>query len=299
LTAKSEQNQQLADKVGELEADVSRLKAESLKELAGLQSRQDASLEHLRLSRVELEAMSAQARARFERKAEQHAEDVQQLQQQRDREARVHSEEVTRLRALLEVGKRCNMPHKEHHMQCAVTSWYHHLNMMCHTYVMFCLQVPGHILLSVKSISLAQLGKQTCSEKCCTYSLCDSTCAWPAKFLNCLCLSVTRLAWLSQWSCNCMALSKLALFDFESVALSGVACTQTASLVFSVQARAAVPDKQPNNLAANIPNPNLAPVGAGKAVPAFPSPYAKGIVSSEQATPAPAAGSSQVIHTVL
>ena len=195
LTAKSEKNQQLADKVAELEADVSRLKAESLKKLAGLQSRQDASLEHLRLSRVELEAMSAQARARFERKAEQHAEDVQQLQQQRDREARVHSEEVTRLRDLLEVahpakshtlevGKRCNMPHKEHHMQCAVTSWYHHLNMMCHTYVMFCLQVPRHILLSVKNIDLTQLEKQTHHGKCHTYKLCDSTCAVLAYFSN-------------------------------------------------------------------------------------------------------------------
>ena len=131
LTARSEQNQQLADKVAELEADVSGLKAESLKKLAGLQSRLDASLEHLRLSRAELEAMSA-----LERKAEQHAEIVQQLQQQRDREARAHSEEVTRLKNLLEVahpakshtpevGMGGNMPYKEHHMQCDVTSWHH------------------------------------------------------------------------------------------------------------------------------------------------------------------------------
>ena len=136
LTARSEQNQQLADKVAELEADVSGLKAESLKKLAGLQSRLDASLEHLRLSRAELEDMSAQTQARFERKAEQHAEIMQQLQQQRDREARAHSEEVTRLKNLLEVahpakshtpevGMGGNMPYKEHHMQCDVTSWHH------------------------------------------------------------------------------------------------------------------------------------------------------------------------------
>ena len=104
MTAKSEQKQQLADKVGELEADVSRLKAKSLKKLADLQSRFDASMEHLRLSRAELEAMSAQTQARFERVTDQHAEVVQQLQQQRDREARAHSEEVTRLRDLLEVA---------------------------------------------------------------------------------------------------------------------------------------------------------------------------------------------------
>ncbi len=86
----------------------------------------------------------------------------------------------------------------------------------------------------------------------------------------------------------------------------------------SVQAGAVVPDKQPKNTAANIPNPKHAPGGAGKAVPAFPSPSAKGIVSSGKATPAnasipgkgapsaqafpakpPAAASSQVIHIVL
>ena len=50
----------------------------------------------------------------------------------------------------------------------------------------------------------------------------------------------------------------------------------------SVQAGAVVPDKQPNNPAATIPTHKHAPVGAGKS-PANP----------------PAAGSSQVIHTVL
>ncbi|KAL0032849.1 hypothetical protein WJX77_002453 [Trebouxia sp. C0004] len=104
LTAKSKQNQQLAEKVAKLEADVSRLNGQSLQELAGLQSRLDSSLEHLRLSRAELEAMSAQTHARFEREAEQHAAFVQQLQQQRDREARAHRKEVTRLRDLLEVA---------------------------------------------------------------------------------------------------------------------------------------------------------------------------------------------------
>ena len=87
----------------------------------------------------------------------------------------------------------------------------------------------------------------------------------------------------------------------------------------SVQAGVVVPDKQPKNTAANIPTPKLAPVGAGKAVPAFPTPSAKGIVSSGKATPAtafnpgkgapsaakaspatsPAAGSNKVIHIVL
>ncbi len=80
-----------------------------------------------------------------------------------------------------------------------------------------------------------------------------------------------------------------------------------------------MPDKQPNNAAANTPTPKHAPVGAGKAVPAFPSPAAKGIVSSGKATPAntfnpgkgapsaakaspanpAAAGSIKVIHIVL
>lgn len=81
-----------------------------------------------------------------------------------------------------------------------------------------------------------------------------------------------------------------------------------------MQAGAAVPDKQPNNRAANIPTPKLAPVGA---VPVLPSP--SGVVSSGKATfantyipgkgapsaakalPAgpPAAGSNKVIHIVL
>ena len=117
---------------------MSRLKAESLKKLAGLQSRRDASMEHLRLSQAELETMSAQTQARFEHLTKQHAEVVQQVQQQRDREARAHSEEVTRLRDLLEVGSPSNMPNKEHHMQCALTSWYH-LSKMCCTRVLFCL----------------------------------------------------------------------------------------------------------------------------------------------------------------
>jgi hypothetical protein len=75
-----------------------------------------------------------------------------------------------------------------------------------------------------------------------------------------------------------------------------------------VQAEAVVPDKQPNNRAANILTPKLPPVGAGKAVPAFPSPSAKvsvnsgkGAPSAAQTSPAdsPAAGSSQVFHIVL
>ena len=116
-----------------------------------------------------------------------------------------------------------------------------------------------------------------------------------------------------------MAFNRVAIFDFESVALWEVACTQGARLLFSVQAGAAVPDKQPNNTAANIPTPKHAPVETGQAVPAFPSPSANGVVgrgkvtsadpciprkgapSAERASPAnpPTAGSSPVIHIVL
>ncbi len=79
-----------------------------------------------------------------------------------------------------------------------------------------------------------------------------------------------------------------------------------------------MPVEQPNDMAANIPTPKLAPVGAGKAVPAFPSPSANGVVGRGKATPAStylpgkgafsaakaspanpaAAGSSKVIHIV-
>ena len=65
-----------------------------------------------------------------------------------------------------------------------------------------------------------------------------------------------------------------------------------------MQTGAVVPNKQPKNTAANSPTPKLTPVGAGKAVPAFPSPSAKGIVSIGKGAP-PAAGSSQVIYIVL
>ena len=69
-----------------------------------------------------------------------------------------------------------------------------------------------------------------------------------------------------------------------------------------------MPNKQPNNLAANMPTPKHAPVGAGKAVPVLLSSSAKGIVSSGKGAPSAAqsspanplaAGSSQVIHIVL
>ncbi len=113
-----------------------------------------------------------------------------------------------------------------------------------------------------------------------------------------------------------MAFSRVALFDSESIGLLRPTFRHGAKLVFSVQAGAAVPDKQPNNTAATIPTPKHAPVGG---VPAFPSPSAKGTVSSGKATPAnasipgkgafsaaqafpaepPAAASSQVIHIVL
>ena len=45
-----------------------------------------------------------------------------------------------------------------------------------------------------------------------------------------------------------------------------------------------MPDKQPNTPSANIPTPKHAPVRAEKAVPAIPSPSAKGIVSGGKAT---------------
>ncbi len=89
------------------------------------------------------------------------------------------------------------MTSKKHRMQCTVSSW-HCLNKMCQTCVLLCLQVPRHILLSINSINLAQLGKQTHHEKCHTYKLCGSTCAWPAKFSNSVCLSMTRRALFSK-----------------------------------------------------------------------------------------------------
>ena len=46
---------------------------------------------------------------------------------------------------------------------------------------------------------------------CHRYNLCDSTCALPTKFPNCLCLSVTRHALLSHLSGICMAFSRVAL----------------------------------------------------------------------------------------
>ena len=117
-----------------------------------------------------------------------------------------------------------------------------------------------------------------------------------------------------------MAFSRVALFDLESIALLGMCCTrgETGSQAcLSVQVGAPVPDQQPNNPAATICTPKHAPAGAGKA--AFPTPSAKGIVSSGKATTAnasrpgkgapsaaqaspatsPAAGSSQVNHIVL
>ncbi|DBB01807.1 TPA: hypothetical protein ACH3X1_000420 [Trebouxia sp. C0004] len=82
-----------------------------------------------------------------------------------------------------------------------------------------------------------------------------------------------------------MAISRIALFDSESIALLGPAFRQSQACI-SVHTGAAVPDKQASNKAANIPTPKHAPVGAGKAVPAFPSPSANGVVSSGKATPA-------------
>ena len=121
------------------------------------------------------------------------------------------------------------------------------------------------------------------------------------------CHTRAAFAWLSA-NLHCLTLSPLLCQELRD--------TDNESCI-SVQAGAAVPDKQPNNLAANIPK--LPRVGAGKAVHAFPSPSAKGIVSSGKATSAkasspgkgapsdaqafpanpPAAGSSQVIHIEL
>ncbi len=84
---------------------------------------------------------------------------------------------------------------------------------------MLCFQVPSHSLLSDKSISLSQLGKQIRIERRPAYYLCVSTCALPARFPNCVCMSVTRCALLSQLSCICMAFSRDALIDCESIAL--------------------------------------------------------------------------------
>ncbi|KAL0039299.1 hypothetical protein WJX79_002302 [Trebouxia sp. C0005] len=54
----------------------------------------------------------------------------------------------------------------------------------------------------------------------------------------------------------------------------------------TLKAAAAMPVTQPNNPAANTPTFKLAPGGAGKAVPAFPSPSANSVVGRGKATPA-------------
>ncbi|DBA96124.1 TPA: hypothetical protein ACH3X1_015610 [Trebouxia sp. C0004] len=186
LTAASKEAAQHATHIGR-----------SLVAKARLQSRLDSSLEHLRLSRAELDVMSAQTQARFEREAEQHAEVVQQLQQQRDREARAHK------------GGVC--------------------------------------------------GEQLASSE---YDMSNL----------CLVLSSSN---------------GVALFESESIALLGPAFRQRARLVSLCRLeQRCLTSSLPSNKAANIPTPKHAPVGAGKAVPAFPSPSAKGIVSSGQATPA-------------
>jgi len=98
---------------------------------------------------------------------------------------------------------------------------------------LICLQVLRHILLSVKNISLTQLQKQTRTGKCRTYSLrdsCDSTCALPAKFSNCLYFSVTRRALLSPLSRICTPFSRVALIDCESNALLKPAFRQESGL---------------------------------------------------------------------
>ena len=49
------------------------------------------------------------------------------------------------------------MTYKEHHMQCAVSSW-HRLNEMCGTCVLLCLQVPRqHLRLACKVLKLRGL----------------------------------------------------------------------------------------------------------------------------------------------
>ena len=215
------------------------------------------------------------------------------------------------------------MPDKEHHMQCALTSRYHLSKMCCTCVLRGAFDNSTHPCSDQKhQFDPAGQSKHILNS--------DTTCVkvLACSLQSCHCynkgvqggLLVTRLTLLSHQSCICMAFSKYSsgTVDFKSIALLRLACKQRSRLVFSVQAGAAVPDKQPINPAANIPTPKHAHVGARKAVPAFPSPSAKGIVSGVKATPAnastpgkgapsvaqafpanPAAGSSQVIHFVL
>ncbi|KAL0044569.1 hypothetical protein WJX82_000941 [Trebouxia sp. C0006] len=315
LTAKCEQNQQLADKVGELEADVSRLKAESLKKLAGLQSRRDASMEHLRLSQAELETMSAQTQARFERLTKQHAEVVQQVQQQRDREARAHSEEVTRLRDLLEAG--AAVPDKQPNTPSANIPTPKHAPVRAEKAVP---AIPspsakgivssGKATLEATSVNASIPGKgapsvaQAFPANPLAAGSTQAGAAVPDKQPN------NRAATIPTLKHAPVGAGK-AVPPFPSPSakgiVSGVKATPanastpgkgapsvaqtsppTSPAAGSSQAGAAVPDKQPNTTAATIPTPKRVPVGAGKAVPAFPSPSAKGVVSSGEATPASA-----------
>ncbi|KAA6417998.1 MAG: hypothetical protein FRX49_11998 [Trebouxia sp. A1-2] len=264
LTAESQQKQQLADKVAGLEADVSRLKGQSVKELAGLQSCLDASLEHLRLSRAELEAKSAETHARCEREAEQHAEVVQQLQQQRDREARAHSKEVTRLRDLLEVAH----PANSHTLKAAAA---------------MPVTQPNNPAANTPTFKLAPGGAG------------KAVPAFPSPSAN----SVVGRG--KATPADPYILEKGALSAAQASAANPPAAG-------SSQAGAVVPNKQANNMAANIPPPKPSPVGADQALPAFPSPSAKciesggkGAPSAAQASPAnpPAAGSSQAVLPAL
>jgi len=216
------------------------------------------------------------------------------------------------------------MPDKEHHMQCALTSRYHLSKMCCTCVLRGAFDNSTHPCSDQKhQFDPAGRSKHILnSETTCVKVLACS-------LQSCHCynkgvqggLLVTRLTLLSHQSCICMAFSKYSsgTVDFKSIALLRLACKQRSRLVFSVQAGAAVPDKQPINPAANIPTPKHAHVGAGKAVPALPSPSANGVVGSGRATfvntsnsgkAAPsvaqsspanplAAGSSKVIHIVL
>ncbi len=60
------------------------------------------------------------------------------------------------------------MTYKEHHVQCAVSSW-HQMNMICCNLCHVLSSSTKHILLSVKNIDLTQLEKQTHHGKCHTY----------------------------------------------------------------------------------------------------------------------------------
>ncbi|KAL0039269.1 hypothetical protein WJX79_000928 [Trebouxia sp. C0005] len=190
--------------------------------------------------------------------------EADQLQQQRDREARAHSKEVTRLRDLLEVAH----PAKSHTLKAAAA---------------MPVTQPNNPAANTPTPKLAPGGAG------------KAVPAFPSPSAN-SCVGRGKATPANPYILGEGALSAAQASPADPAAAG------------SSQAGAVVPNKQPSNMAANIPTPKPPPVGADKALPAFISPSAKGIVSSgqgalsaAQASPAnpPAAGSSQAVLPAL